>query len=85
MSSIVEEYSQDHIVQNFQITTLMQRLCSCSLSLLLMCLFRTEPMEHSLDNGDGPPIPPVKCCTPEFYRDHQHSVSSWQKKNLLKI
>ncbi|NXS06922.1 CASP2 protein, partial [Neodrepanis coruscans] len=33
---------------------------------------RVEPMEISLDNGDGPPVPPVKCCTPEFYRDHQH-------------
>ncbi|XP_075366440.1 caspase-2 isoform X2 [Mycteria americana] len=31
-----------------------------------------EPMEHSLDNGDGPLIPPVKYCTPEFYHDHQH-------------
>ncbi|XP_074751704.1 caspase-2 isoform X4 [Athene noctua] len=31
-----------------------------------------EPMEHSLDNGDGLPIPPVKYCSPEFYRDHQH-------------
>lgn len=31
-----------------------------------------EPVEHSLDNGDGPPIPPVKHCTPEFYHDHQH-------------
>ncbi|XP_053943265.1 caspase-2 isoform X1 [Cuculus canorus] len=31
-----------------------------------------EPMEHSLDNGDGPSIPLVKCCTPEFYHDHQH-------------
>ncbi|XP_025968672.1 caspase-2 isoform X1 [Dromaius novaehollandiae] len=33
-----------------------------------------EPVEHSWDNGDGPPIPPVKHCTPEFYRDHQHSA-----------
>ncbi|XP_069721561.1 caspase-2 isoform X1 [Phaenicophaeus curvirostris] len=31
-----------------------------------------EPMEHSLDNGDGPSIPLVKYCTPEFYHDHQH-------------
>ncbi|XP_075020523.1 caspase-2 isoform X3 [Calonectris borealis] len=31
-----------------------------------------EPMEHSLDNGDGPSIPPVKYCTPEFYHDHWH-------------
>uniref|UniRef100_A0A8C5X7B8 Caspase 2 n=1 Tax=Malurus cyaneus samueli TaxID=2593467 RepID=A0A8C5X7B8_9PASS len=29
-------------------------------------------VEHSLDNGDGPSIPPVKFCTPEFYLDHQH-------------
>ncbi|XP_027509254.1 caspase-2 [Corapipo altera] len=32
------------------------------------------PMEVSLDNGDGHSIPPVKYCTPEFYRDHQHSA-----------
>ncbi|NXX61182.1 CASP2 protein, partial [Scopus umbretta] len=31
-----------------------------------------EPVEHSLDNGDGPSVPPVKYCTPEFYHDHQH-------------
>uniref|UniRef100_A0A8C3NPC3 Caspase 2 n=1 Tax=Cyanoderma ruficeps TaxID=181631 RepID=A0A8C3NPC3_9PASS len=31
-----------------------------------------EPMEHSLDDGDGPSIPPVKYCTPEFYHSHQH-------------
>ncbi|NWI66378.1 CASP2 protein, partial [Todus mexicanus] len=31
-----------------------------------------EPVEHSLDNGDGPPIPLLKHCTPEFYHDHQH-------------
>ncbi|NXQ32204.1 CASP2 protein, partial [Alaudala cheleensis] len=31
-----------------------------------------EPMEHSLDNGDGPSVPPVKYCTPEFYHSHQH-------------
>ncbi|NXI33772.1 CASP2 protein, partial [Sterrhoptilus dennistouni] len=31
-----------------------------------------EPMEHSLDNGDGPSVPPVKYCTPEFYQNHQH-------------
>ncbi|XP_008935934.1 PREDICTED: caspase-2, partial [Merops nubicus] len=31
-----------------------------------------EPVEHSLDNGDGPTIPPVKCCTPKFYHSHQH-------------
>ncbi|XP_071619161.1 caspase-2 isoform X2 [Heliangelus exortis] len=31
-----------------------------------------EPMEHSLDNGDGPSVPPVKYCTPEFYHDHWH-------------
>ncbi|XP_010209837.1 PREDICTED: caspase-2 isoform X1 [Tinamus guttatus] len=32
----------------------------------------TEPVELSWDNGDGPPVPPVKHCTPEFYHDHQH-------------
>ncbi|XP_023795351.1 caspase-2 isoform X2 [Cyanistes caeruleus] len=31
-----------------------------------------EPIEHSLDNGDGPSVPPVKYCTPEFYHNHQH-------------
>ncbi|XP_007668397.1 caspase-2 isoform X1 [Ornithorhynchus anatinus] len=31
-----------------------------------------EEMEHSLDNGDGPPCPQVKPCTPEFYRVHHH-------------
>ncbi|XP_057271942.1 caspase-2 isoform X2 [Pezoporus wallicus] len=31
-----------------------------------------EPMENSLDNGDGPLIPQVKYCTPKFYHDHQH-------------
>ncbi|XP_073168532.1 caspase-2 isoform X2 [Lepidochelys kempii] len=30
-----------------------------------------ELMEHSLDNGDGPPYVPVKPCTPEFYYAHQ--------------
>ncbi|XP_059582807.1 caspase-2 isoform X3 [Alligator mississippiensis] len=30
-----------------------------------------EPFEHSLDNGDGPPYPQVRACTPEFYRTHQ--------------
>ncbi|XP_034642673.1 caspase-2 isoform X4 [Trachemys scripta elegans] len=30
-----------------------------------------ELMEHSLDNGDGPPCIPVKPCTPEFYHAHQ--------------
>ncbi|TFK01473.1 phosphopantothenate--cysteine ligase [Platysternon megacephalum] len=30
-----------------------------------------ELMEHSLDNGDGPPYIPVKPCTPEFYHAHQ--------------
>ncbi|KAM9174011.1 caspase-2 isoform 1-T1 [Pangshura tecta] len=31
-----------------------------------------ELMEHSLDNGDGPPYILVKPCTPEFYHAHQH-------------
>ncbi|XP_006127417.1 caspase-2 isoform X1 [Pelodiscus sinensis] len=31
-----------------------------------------EPMNHSLDNGDGPPCTMVKPCTPEFYHAHQH-------------
>ncbi|XP_067426127.1 caspase-2 isoform X2 [Emydura macquarii macquarii] len=31
-----------------------------------------ELMEHSLDNGDGPPYTAVKRCTPEFYHAHQH-------------
>ncbi|XP_053792446.1 caspase-2 isoform X2 [Vidua chalybeata] len=31
-----------------------------------------EPVEDSLDNRDGPSIPPVKYCTPEFYHNHQH-------------
>nr|XP_021404675.1 caspase-2 [Lonchura striata domestica] len=31
-----------------------------------------EPIEHSLDNRDGPSIPPVKYCTSEFYHNHQH-------------
>uniref|UniRef100_A0A8D0L4V7 Caspase-2 n=1 Tax=Sphenodon punctatus TaxID=8508 RepID=A0A8D0L4V7_SPHPU len=33
---------------------------------------RPRSMEHSLDNGDGPPCPQVKPCTPEFYHTHQH-------------
>ncbi|KAM3846646.1 caspase-2 isoform 2-T4 [Vipera latastei] len=31
-----------------------------------------EPMEHSLDDGDGPHYPQVKPCTLEFYRTHLH-------------
>lgn len=30
----------------------------------------TDTMEHSLDNGDGPPCLQVKPCTPEFYQAH---------------
>uniref|UniRef100_A0A2D4MK22 Caspase-2 n=1 Tax=Micrurus spixii TaxID=129469 RepID=A0A2D4MK22_9SAUR len=30
------------------------------------------PMEHSLDDGDGPHYSQVKPCTPEFYRTHAH-------------
>ncbi|XP_061493754.1 caspase-2 isoform X2 [Rhineura floridana] len=30
------------------------------------------PMEHSLDDGDGPHYPQVKPCTPEFYHTHEH-------------
>lgn len=33
------------------------------------------PMEHSLDNGDGPPCLQVKPCTPEFYQAHYQLVS----------
>uniref|UniRef100_A0A7N5JM10 Caspase 2 n=1 Tax=Ailuropoda melanoleuca TaxID=9646 RepID=A0A7N5JM10_AILME len=29
-----------------------------------------DTMEHSLDNGDGPPCLQVKPCTPEFYQTH---------------
>uniref|UniRef100_A0A8D0BN25 Caspase-2 n=1 Tax=Salvator merianae TaxID=96440 RepID=A0A8D0BN25_SALMN len=36
------------------------------------CWNREEPMEHSLDNGDGPHYPQVKHCTPEFYYTHEH-------------
>lgn len=32
-------------------------------------------MEHSLDNGDGPPCLQVKLCTPEFYQAHYQLVS----------
>ncbi|XP_007425963.1 caspase-2 [Python bivittatus] len=31
-----------------------------------------EPMEHSLDDGDGPHYPQVKLCTSEFYLTHAH-------------
>ncbi|XP_063150785.1 caspase-2 [Candoia aspera] len=34
--------------------------------------FVAEPMEHSLDDGDGPHYPQVKPCTPEFYHTHAH-------------
>uniref|UniRef100_A0A3Q2HA07 Caspase 2 n=1 Tax=Equus caballus TaxID=9796 RepID=A0A3Q2HA07_HORSE len=30
----------------------------------------TDTVEHSLDNGDGPPCLQVKPCTPEFYQAH---------------
>ncbi|XP_030043156.1 caspase-2 [Microcaecilia unicolor] len=36
-------------------------------------LNRREPMEHSLDDGDGPPCPVVKPCTKEFYSNHCHT------------
>lgn len=35
----------------------------------------TGTMEHSLDNGDGPPCLQVKSCTPEFYQAHYQLVS----------
>ncbi|XP_077777188.1 caspase-2 isoform X4 [Podarcis muralis] len=34
--------------------------------------WQLEPVEHSLDDGDGPHYPQVKLCTPEFYHEHEH-------------
>ncbi|XP_067998187.1 caspase-2 isoform X1 [Melanerpes formicivorus] len=31
-----------------------------------------EQLECSLNDGGDPSVPPVKSCTPEFYKDHQH-------------
>ncbi|XP_020853602.1 caspase-2 isoform X2 [Phascolarctos cinereus] len=39
-----------------------------------------ETMEHSLDNGDGPPSLQVKPCTPEFYRTHHHLAYRLQSR-----
>lgn len=36
-------------------------------------------MEHSLDDGDGPPSLQVKPCTPEFYQTHYQLVSRAQQ------
>ncbi|XP_056655805.1 caspase-2 isoform X3 [Monodelphis domestica] len=40
----------------------------------------SETMEHSLDNGDGPPSLQVKPCTPEFYQTHQHLAYRLQSR-----
>ncbi|XP_074123772.1 caspase-2 isoform X2 [Sminthopsis crassicaudata] len=39
-----------------------------------------ETMEHSLDNGDGPPSLQVKPCTPEFYQAHHHLAYRLQSR-----
>ncbi|XP_074049594.1 caspase-2 isoform X1 [Macrotis lagotis] len=39
-----------------------------------------ETMEHSLDNGDGPPSLQVKPCTPEFYQTHHHLAYRLQSR-----
>ena len=43
-------------------------------SFLPLCA--TDTVEHSLDNGDGPPCLQVKPCTPEFCQTHYQLVSS---------
>uniref|UniRef100_A0A8C5K663 Caspase-2 n=1 Tax=Jaculus jaculus TaxID=51337 RepID=A0A8C5K663_JACJA len=35
-----------------------------------------DTVEHSLDNGDGPPCLQVKPCTPEFYQTHYQLVNA---------
>ncbi|XP_062985069.1 caspase-2 isoform X2 [Elgaria multicarinata webbii] len=39
-----------------------------------------EPMEHSLDKGDGPHYPQVKPCTPDFYHAHEHLAYRLQSR-----
>ncbi|XP_069098758.1 caspase-2 [Pleurodeles waltl] len=36
--------------------------------------WRTPPIETSLDDGDGPPTPFLKPCSPDFYRIHLYSA-----------
>lgn len=45
------------------------------LTFWLLACVSAEPVEHSLDDGDGPHYPQVKLCTPEFYHEHEHMVS----------
>ncbi|KAM9651180.1 caspase-2 [Trichechus inunguis] len=39
-----------------------------------------DPMEHSLDSGDGPPCLQVKPCTPEFYQRHRQMAYRMQAR-----
>ncbi|XP_048196350.1 caspase-2 isoform X2 [Perognathus longimembris pacificus] len=40
----------------------------------------TDTVEHSLDNGDGPPCLQVKPCTPEFYQKHHQLAYRLQSR-----
>ncbi|XP_003475318.1 caspase-2 isoform X1 [Cavia porcellus] len=40
----------------------------------------SDVVEHSLDNGDGPPCLQVKPCTPEFYQTHHQQAYRLQSR-----
>ncbi|OXB71811.1 UNVERIFIED_CONTAM: hypothetical protein H355_002780 [Colinus virginianus] len=77
----LQETKQQHLAETILKTesslrhgiTRLEQHYGSNLSLPLINSKRPRLMvEHSLDSGDGPVIPPVKQCTPEFYHDHQH-------------
>ncbi|KAM6167062.1 caspase-2 isoform 2-T2 [Erethizon dorsatum] len=50
---------------------------SCSRKQLRLS---SDVVEHSLDNGDGPPCLQVKPCTPEFYQTHHQQAYRLQSR-----
>ncbi|XP_043445717.1 caspase-2 isoform X2 [Prionailurus bengalensis] len=44
-----------------------------------------DAVEHSLDNGDGPPCLQVKPCTPEFYQTHYQLEMQEKLQNFAQL
>ncbi|XP_030874691.1 caspase-2 isoform X2 [Leptonychotes weddellii] len=44
-----------------------------------------DTVEHSLDNGDGPPCLQVKPCTPEFYQTHHQLEMQEKLQNFAQL
>ncbi|XP_019308593.1 caspase-2 isoform X2 [Panthera pardus] len=44
-----------------------------------------DAVEHSLDNGDGPPCLHVKPCTPEFYQTHYQLEMQEKLQNFAQL